>query len=107
MGFFAVGLGPVFWLLISEIFPTAARGRCMSLATVANWGFNLVVALTFLDLVDAFGRPATFFLYAVLTGLGFLFTLRLVPETRGRDLEDMGEAWAERAGGGGSAAVRS
>ncbi|MGI3900670.1 MAG: sugar porter family MFS transporter [Janthinobacterium lividum] len=99
VGFFAVGLGPVFWLLISEIFPTAARGRCMSIATVANWGFNLIVALTFLDLVDVFGRPATFFLYAVLTALGFLFTLRLVPETRGRDLEDMEDAWAERARG--------
>ena len=96
VGFFAVGLGPVFWLLISEIFPTAARGRCMSIATVANWGFNLLVALTFLNLVEAFGRPATFFLYAALTGMAFLFTLRLVPETRGRGLEDMREAWAER-----------
>ena len=96
VGFFAVGLGPVFWLLISEIFPTAARGRCMSLATVANWGVNLVVALTFLDLVDGVGRPATFFLYAAFTALAFVFTLRLVPETKGRGLEDMAEAWAER-----------
>jgi sugar porter (SP) family MFS transporter len=96
VGFFAVGLGPVFWLLISEIFPNEARGRCMSIATVANWGFNLVVALTFLNLVEAFGRPATFFLYAALTALAFLFTLRLVPETRGRSLEDMRQAWAER-----------
>ncbi len=106
VGFFAVGLGPVFWLLISEIFPTAARGRCMSVATVANWTFNLVVALTFLDLVEVFGRPATFFLYAVLTAFGFLFTLRLVPETRGRDLENMQDAWAERGRPSPQAAIR-
>ena len=94
VGFFAVGLGPVFWLLISEIFPTAARARCMSIATVANWSFNLLVALTFLNLVEAVGRPATFLLYATLTALGFIFTLRLVPETKGRRLEDIKDAWA-------------
>ena len=68
----------------------------MSIATVANWAFNLVVALTFLYLVEVVGRPATFFLYAVLTVAGFAFTWRLVPETRGRGLEDMEAAWAER-----------
>ena len=99
VAFFAVGLGPVFWLLISEIFPTAARGRGMSLATVANWGFNLLVALTFLSLIDLFGRPATFFLYAAMTAAAFVFTLRLVPETSGRNLEDIGEAFAERGVG--------
>ena len=49
VAFFAVGLGPVFWLLIAEIFPLAVRGRAMSLATIANWGFNLLVTLTFLS----------------------------------------------------------
>ena len=67
VGFFAVGLGPVFWLLISEIFPLAIRGRGMSAATIANWLSNLIVALTFLDLVDLLGRPAVFFIYAALT----------------------------------------
>ena len=106
VGFFAVGLGPVFWLLISEIFPTEARGRCMSIATVANWAFNLLVALTFLNLVEAFGRPATFFLYAALTALAFLFTWRLVPETKGRGLEDMRDAWGERGRAGPPGSVR-
>ena len=61
-----IGLGPVFWLLISEIFPLAIRGRGMSAATIANWLANLVVALTFLDLVDLLGRPGVFFVYAAL-----------------------------------------
>jgi sugar porter (SP) family MFS transporter len=89
VGFFAIGLGPVFWLLISEIFPLAVRGRGMSFATIANWGFNLVVALTFLSLVDWLGRTGTFLLYAGLTVAGFVFTYKLVPETTGRSLEEI------------------
>ena len=44
---FAIGLGPVFWLLISEIYPLKIRGRAMGVATMMNWGSNLIVALTF------------------------------------------------------------
>ena len=96
VGFFAIGLGPVFWLLISEIFPLYIRGRAMGVATVANWGFNLIVALTFLDLIDAAGRPATFLIYAGLSVAGWIFTWALVPETRGRTLETIERQWAER-----------
>ncbi len=97
VGSFAIGLGPVFWLLISEIFPLAIRGRGMSAATIANWVANLVVALTFLDLVDLFGRPGVFFLYAVLTAFAFAFASRLMPETRGLSLEMVEAIWLERA----------
>ena len=93
VAFFAIGLGPVFWLLISEIFPLAVRGRGMSLATVANWVFNLLVALTFLSIVNALGQSAAFGIYAVMTAAAFVFTLRLVPETKGRSLEDIQSAW--------------
>jgi sugar porter (SP) family MFS transporter len=89
VAFFAVGLGPVFWLLIAEIFPLAVRGRAMSLATLSNWGFNLLVTVTFLELIDAFGRPGTFLIYAVLTAVAIAFTAALVPETRGRSLEEI------------------
>ncbi len=97
VAFFAIGLGPVFWLLISEIFPLAVRGRGMSMATVANWVFNLLVALTFLSMVSALGRPVTFLVYAVLTVAAFVFTLRLVPETKGRSLEDIQASWVKEA----------
>ena len=92
VAFFAVGLGPVFWLLIAEIFPLAVRGRAMSLATISNWGFNLLVTVTFLGLIDLFGRPGTFLLYAVLTVAALVFTAVLVPETKGRSLEEIEDA---------------
>ena len=87
VAFFAIGLGPVFWLLISEIFPLGVRGRAMGVATVGQWVFNLVVTATFLDLVAALGAPGTFVVYAVLTLVALGFTAKLVPETKGRTLE--------------------
>ncbi len=98
VGCFAIGLGPVFWLLISEIFPLALRGRGMSAATIANWVANLVVALTFLDLVRVLGRPGVFFVYAALTFGALVFSSLLVPETRGLSLEDVETLWLKRAG---------
>ena len=105
VGFFAIGLGPVFWLLISEIFPLAIRARGMSAATIANWLSNLMVALTFLDRVDVLGRPGVFFLYAALTVGAFLFARALVPETKGLSLEAVEALWVRRAGGKAPAAV--
>jgi SP family galactose:H+ symporter-like MFS transporter len=93
VGSFAIGLGPVFWLLISEIYPLKVRGLAMSLATVANWGTNLLVALTFLSLIHAVGKAMTFWLYA-LTGIGaWLFIWFLVPETKGKSLEEIEAHW--------------
>jgi sugar porter (SP) family MFS transporter len=89
VGFFAIGLGPVFWLLIAEIFPLNLRGRAMSLATVANWGFNLIVSATFLNIVGAVGSAGAFLLYAVLSLLALIFIAIMVPETKGRTLEQI------------------
>jgi sugar porter (SP) family MFS transporter len=88
---FAIGLGPVFWLLISEIYPLNVRSKAMSVATVANWGANLIVAVTFLSIVKALGRPGAFWLYAALTVLSVIFTYKLVPETKNRTLEQIQE----------------
>jgi SP family galactose:H+ symporter-like MFS transporter len=94
VGFFAIGLGPVFWLLISEIFPLSVRGRGMSVATVSNWGSNFVVALVFPGVVAALGSATAFFIFAVLS-LGALgFTYAMVPETKGRSLEGIESAMA-------------
>ena len=97
VGFFAIGLGPVFWLLLAEIFPLAIRARGMSSATIANWIANLVVALTFLDLIGWLGRPGVFFLYAALTFAALAFGYVLVPETKGLDLEAIEALWTTRA----------
>jgi sugar porter (SP) family MFS transporter len=89
VGFFAIGLGPVFWLLISEIFPLAVRGRAMSLATLANWGFNFIVSVTFLDLVGAVGSAGAFLVYAILSIGALAFIVAMVPETKGYSLEQI------------------
>lgn len=95
---FAISLGPVFWLMISEIYPLRIRGRAMSIATAANWGSNFLVALTFLSLLESLGRPTTFWLYAVVGVISWIFVLRLVPETKGKTLEEIEGQWRRRAG---------
>ena len=84
---FAIGLGPVFWLLISEIFPLSIRGQAASVATMANWLSNFLVSLTFLSLLNGLGSVSTFLLYAVLSLAGLWFCFRFVPETKGVPLE--------------------
>ncbi|RBI59293.1 MFS transporter, partial [halophilic archaeon] len=87
VAFFAIGLGPVFWLLISEIYPLSVRGSAMGTVTVANWGANLVVSLAFPLLTANLGKPTTFWLFGVCSLAALAFTYRLVPETKGRSLE--------------------
>jgi MFS transporter, SP family, galactose:H+ symporter len=97
VGSFAVGLGPVFWLVMSEIYPLRIRGRAMSVGTVANWSANLVVALSFLTLTQVLGKSATFGLYAAISIGAWLFAFFLVPETKGRTLEDIEAHWRTTA----------
>jgi sugar porter (SP) family MFS transporter len=88
-GSFAVGLGPVFWLLISEIYPVKIRGQAMSVATMANWGANFVVTISFLTLLSAIGNAGTFFLFAGLSILALAYFQRQVPETKNRSLQEI------------------
>lgn len=106
VGFFAVGLGPVFWLIIAEIYPQSIRGIAMSLATLVNWGANLIVALTFLSLVDWFGPAVTFWLYAALAAVALVFTYELVPETKGKTLEQIEAQWRTHAPAAAAAPAR-
>lgn len=83
---FEISLGPVFWLMISEIYPLRIRPKAMAVATVFNWGFNFLVSYYFLTLTKLIGRDWTFWLY---TGLGICavaFFATKVPETRNRSL---------------------
>jgi sugar porter (SP) family MFS transporter len=90
---FAVGLGPGVWVVITEIFPNAVRGRAASLATVALWVACTLISFTFLSLVKAAGLAGAFGLYAVLSALTFVFVWRAVPETKGRTLEEIEQGW--------------
>jgi len=93
IGTWSLGPRPVFWLLISEIYPLKVRGKAMSLGSLTNWGTNWLVTLTFLPLLGLIGKAATFWFYgffAIVTLLIFYF---LVPETNGQSLEDIEEHW--------------
>jgi sugar porter (SP) family MFS transporter len=89
MASFAVGLGPGFWLMISEIFPLGVRGTAMAVCSVFNWAANFFVSYYFLQLVDAIGKAWTFSLYAVMGVLGIAFFVTKVPETKNRTLEEI------------------
>jgi sugar porter (SP) family MFS transporter len=86
---FAISLGPIFWLLISEIYPLKIRGLAEGTAAASNWAANLLVSLTFLTLVQALGPTRTFWLYAFFAVAAWIFAYYLVPETKGRTLEQI------------------
>ncbi|MBO0844978.1 MAG: sugar porter family MFS transporter [Nocardioides sp.] len=88
---FAIGLGPVFWLMISEIYPIGVRSKAMSVCTIVNWGANFLVAQTFLTLSGAISRQGVFFLYAGLAVLAIGFFIKWVPETKDKSLETLQE----------------
>jgi SP family galactose:H+ symporter-like MFS transporter len=88
-GSFAIGLGPVFWLLISEIYPLRIKGQAMSVATIANWGANFVVTISFLTLLTLLHNIGTFLLFGVLTIVAFIYFFKRVPETKGRSLNEI------------------
>ena len=98
---FAMALGPIPWIVASEIFPTRVRGRAMSVATFTIWSACYGVAQTFPMLNDspAIGPAATFWVYAGFSLAGLLFVLAFVPETKGRTLEEIEQMWATGASG--------
>jgi sugar porter (SP) family MFS transporter len=97
VGAFAVSWGWGFWLLNAELYPLEVRGRGTGLVVMAQWAANLAVSLTFLLLIHAIGKPATFWLYAALCAAAIVFTTFFVPETKGKTLEEIEAYWRGRA----------
>ncbi|HET8559951.1 MAG TPA: sugar porter family MFS transporter [Marmoricola sp.] len=100
---FAIGLGPVFWLMISEIYPLQFRSQAMAVATICNWAANFIVSYFFLQEAQAIGKGPTFWIYAAIAVGAIAFFVAKVPETKGRQLEDIerevgGEELAEAVG---------
>jgi SP family xylose:H+ symportor-like MFS transporter len=99
---FALSVGPVTWVILSEIFPTRIRGRAMAVSTVCLWAANYAVSQTFpmLDehpaLVDRFHHGFTFWVYGILCAVLILFVWRVVPETKGKSLEEIEGMWGRR-----------
>ena len=93
---FAISLGPIFWLLISEIYPLKIRSSSEGLAAAFNWGSNLLVSLTFLTLLQMIGAASTFWLYGLFAVAAWIFSYFRVPETKGRTLEEIEKFWRAR-----------
>lgn len=90
---FAISLGPIFWLLIAEIYPLKVRGVAEGTAAGMNWAFNFWVSLTFLTLIQILGASSTFWMYAALAIASWFFSYYLVPETKGRTLEEIEQSF--------------
>lgn len=111
--FFAISLGPLGWLIISEIFPLKVRGLGMSIGSLSNWLFNAIVTFTFLKIAWLFTAPGmeitkegssvadpnpagSFFVYAFIAILGILWGRKYIPETKGITLEQIEDHWRAR-----------
>jgi MFS transporter, SP family, xylose:H+ symportor len=96
---FALSVGPVTWVILSEIFPTRIRGRAMAIATICLWAANLVVSQTFpmMDenkwLIATFRHAFPFWLYGAFCVVAIVFVVAFVPETKGRTLEEIEKSW--------------
>lgn len=99
IAFFAISVGPVIWVILSEIFPNSIRGRAMSIATFALWTTNFIVSQTFprLDknawLVEQYNHGFSFYVYAAFCALLVVVVWLFVPETKGRSLEEIEAHW--------------
>jgi MFS family permease len=91
---FAMTLGPVTWVLISEIFPNRIRGAAVSVSVSALWIACFVLTFTFPALNAALGPAGTFWLYSGICVIGFLLVYRRVPETKGKTLEQIERDYA-------------
>ncbi len=101
---FMFSWGPICWVLISEIFPNTIRSAAVAIAVAFQWIFNFIVSSTFVplynmsmgDMGDKFGHCFVYAMYGVICILAAIFVYRLVPETKGKTLEDMTKLWSKR-----------
>jgi sugar porter (SP) family MFS transporter len=89
IGIYAMSLAPIVWVILSEIFPNRIRGAAMALSTFALWIACFILTFTFPLLNKGLGAAGTFWVYAGICILGFLFVLRKLPETKGKSLEEI------------------
>lgn len=89
---FMMSWGPICWVLIAEIFPNTIRGKAIAIAVAAQWISNFVVSATFPSL-EAFSITFTYCLYGIMSVISIVFVWKMVPETKGKTLEEMGHLW--------------
>jgi sugar porter (SP) family MFS transporter len=116
IAFFAISLGPLGWLIISEVFPTRVRGLGASIGSLSNWGFNTLVVWTFYKMASAIGNAkdvvvpegrdlsdvcpncvgSVFWIFAAVALIGIVWGYYFIPETKGISLEKIEEHWSKR-----------
>ena len=101
---FMMSWGPICWVLISEIFPNTIRGAAVAIAVAFQWIFNWIVSSSFVPMFnmhltpgDDFGHWFTYGLYGTICIIAAIFVWRLVPETKGKTLEDMSKLWGKKS----------
>ncbi|MBQ2507957.1 MAG: D-xylose transporter XylE [Bacteroidaceae bacterium] len=99
---FMFSWGPICWVLIAEVFPNTIRGAAVAIAVAFQWIFNWIVSTSFVPLFnieltpgDGFGHWFTYGLYGVICVIAAVFVWKMVPETKGKTLEDMTKLWKE------------
>ncbi|MFC8798644.1 sugar porter family MFS transporter [Promicromonospora sp. NPDC057138] len=89
--FFGASWGPLVWVLLGEMFPNRIRAAALGVAAAMQWVANFVITMTFPPLLSAFGASVPYLMYAIFAALSFFFVFTRVRETKGMELEDMGE----------------
>ncbi len=95
--FFAFSFGCVTWTLLSEIYPTHIRGRAMSIATLSLWCGTFALGQAFPWLLESLGGAGAFFLFAFMCVPAILIAWKLLPETKGKTLEEIERFWLRKA----------
>jgi sugar porter (SP) family MFS transporter len=90
---FAFSMGPIKWVFMSEVFPTRIRGRAVAICSLAVWTADAIVGQLFPILRDSWGKSATFFVFAAVLSPQFYFVWKVMPETKGRSLEEIERSW--------------
>ena len=93
---FMFSWGPICWVLIAEVFPNTIRGAAVAIAVAFQWIFNWIVSTSFVPLANSLGFAFVYTMYGVICILAALFVWKLVPETKGKTLEDMTALWKNR-----------
>ncbi|NWW12466.1 GTR10 protein, partial [Oreocharis arfaki] len=93
---FSIGFGPMTWLVLSEIYPAGIRGRAFAFCNSFNWAGNLLISLSFLDLIDAIGFSWMFLLYGLMGVMAVIFIYLFVPETKGQSLEEIDQQFSRK-----------
>ncbi|XP_059836774.1 solute carrier family 2, facilitated glucose transporter member 10 [Hypanus sabinus] len=93
---YSIGFGPMTWLVLSEIFPAGIRGRAFAFSSTFNWAANLIITVTFLDVIDTIGLSGTFLFYGLVGFASVAFISICLPETKGQSLEEIDRLFSAR-----------